>query len=629
MSKLNPLHAAVVLALGLFLGSSQAVAQADGESKEGEVEKPAPTVKLNYAKGHVWMGLGLSSDVVSLSVDRKGTMLALSGDGTLYRRTKGSTWRTVLGATGSRFGEGGLDEEDLLLDAESILEEAENLTEDDDADSERMDEDAEQDDAGVDADSEFEAGQDLNGTEFNPGELTDVLVEEENPIMATDDELPEAVVWASDYIAGVAFVVRPDGVWRSIDEGVIWSPVRGLAGVHQFSDGPDGVLLAATADGVRYSKDRGVVWMVNADPICRIETFDFAYADGVVFAGTAEGLFRSSNGLSWAKTLSRYDTDVPVWAVELDRYWEGGLWVAGPVGILRSDDGGEQLRAAGRNMLPGTRSLLPLDAPGHILAAGEDGVWESRDGGTRWRPIANGLPSSKNFHLAHGLKGPVVGGSDGVHALSAVAASPSVQAPERLKIPEGADMATVTRVALNRPGMAIGEVLTTGSIARALLLPKLMIKSDWSRSRMLAADYEDRSNRGHLKTGWDIGMTACFGGCNSAAGYSSYVDDVSYEVAESSGQVAVVGDEVYNTAGEGSLAPMAANVAERVTRYRTDVANRVSELVLARHRLLEAGQIVRALSLRDRIAHELDVQESTARIDVYTNGYFSRVLQGS
>ena len=91
----------------------------------------------------------------------------------------------------------------------------------------------------------------------------------------------------------------------------------------------------------------------------------------------------------------------------------------------------------------------------------------------------------------------------------------------------------------------------------------------------------------------------------------------------------MVGDEIYDTAGEGSLAPMAANVAERVTRYRTDVANRVSELVLARHRLLEAGQFVSVLSLKEQVAHRLDVQESVARIDVYTNGYFSRVLEGS
>ena len=45
--------------------------------------------------------------------------------------------------------------------------------------------------------------------------------------------------------------------------------------------------------------------------------------------------------------------------------------------------------------------------------------------------------------------------------------------------------------------------------------------------------------------------------------------------------------------------------------------------------LLEARPVVRTLTLREQVAHELDVSESTARLDVYTNGYFSRVLEGS
>ena len=190
-------------------------------------------------------------------------------------------------------------------------------------------------------------------------------------------------------------------------------------------------------------------------------------------------------------------------------------------------------------------------------------------------------------------------------------------------------MGSLTVIALNRPGMAMSEIVTRGAIARSLLLPKLTVRGRWNQDRMLSADYGARSNHGHYRTSWSLGLTACFGGCNSSSGYSSYIEDVGMEAAQSSGSVAVVGDEVYDTSGEGSLAPMAANVAERVTRYRTDVANRVTELVLARHRLLEARPVVQTLSLREQVAHQLDVAESTARLDVYTNGYFSRVLEGS
>jgi hypothetical protein len=78
----------------------------------------------------------------------------------------------------------------------------------------------------------------------------------------------------------------------------------------------------------------------------------------------------------------------------------------------------------------------------------------------------------------------------------------------------------------------------------------------------------------------------------------------------------------------GALAPVAANVAERMTQYRSEVANRVSELALARRRLVQARYDVRSLSLKDQAAHELRILESGARLDVYTNGYFTRVLDG-
>jgi hypothetical protein len=93
--------------------------------------------------------------------------------------------------------------------------------------------------------------------------------------------------------------------------------------------------------------------------------------------------------------------------------------------------------------------------------------------------------------------------------------------------------------------------------------------------------------------------------------------------------VTVVAGEVYDATGTASLAPMAAKVAGEVTRYRTDVSGRVSEMILARHRLLEARSIMYALSLREQVGHELEILESAARLDVYTNGYFTRVLTDS
>ena len=619
--RLQPSHslvAGVCVGLALLLVSVSAVAQ------QAEPEPVAPE-RINYAAGHVWMGSGLGASVVAIDSDASGTLIALSTEGAVFRRPSGGAWREVMGPTGVRLDDGeGLDEEDLLLDAEGFIDEFEDMTiEFEPAFGEDDSEDLSEDDPDAEDVPEVEGVEDLTD------DLTELYqIDEQGD---GSDVVPRAggVVWMSSMVANLALVSRSDGLWRSTDGGETWSPMDALGEVHAFADAPRGVIIAGTPYGRRFSKDDGRTWHSNLDPISRIETFDFAVDGDRIYAGTSEGLFLSKDGLSWAKLLSRYDADVPIWNVAIDRHWDGGLWVTGPVGILRSDDGGEQLRAAGRNMLAGTRSLLPLASPGHLLAAGVDGVWESRDGGMRWRPIVNGLPSPANHWLTEDQKGPVLGGIDGVFHLTK-AAPVAVTPPEKVQeTPDGADMGSLTVVALNRPGMAMSEIVTRGAIARSLLLPKLTIRGRWTQDRMLSADYGARSNDGHYRTGWNLGLTACFGGCNSSSGYSSYIEDVGIEAAQSSGTVAVVGDEVYNTSGEGSLAPMAANVAERVTRYRTDVANRVTELVLARHRLLEARPVVQTLTLREQVSHELDVAESTARLDVYTNGYFSRVLEGS
>lgn len=611
---------ASLIGLALLCFSPPLYAQEDGE------ESAVPQERTVYANGHIWIGAGLGASVRSLSTDAAGNIYVLASDGTVYRRPVGESWREGLGPTGLRLAdEGAVDEEVLLLDAEGALLDAEDLTAEEDEAFGDDDDDSDDDEA----DEVEESERPVESAADSLEDVADVFDVDSRGDGSSVGPRAGRLIWASEFTAGVVLVAREDGLWRSEDGGESWRDVGGLPPVHVFSDAPGGLIIAGTTEGLRFSGDAGQSWSANVDPISGIEVFHFARDGKTLFAGTEEGLFRSRDGLKWAKLLSRYDSDVPVWAVAIDRYWSGGLWVSGPVGVLRSDDGGEQLRAAGRNVLPGTVSLLALDSPGHLLAAGIDGVWESRDGGMRWRPVVNGLPSAANFRLQMGSNGPVVGGLDGVFSLTVADVKSATEAPQAIETPDGADMASLVVVALNRPGMVMSDVLVRGSIARSLLLPKLTISSKWSQQRMMSADYGARSNRGHFRSSWDLGLTACFGACTSGSSFVSFTDDVVFDSGGSYAEVAVVGDEVYSAAGEGSLAPMAANVAERVTRYRTDVSGRITELVIARHRLLEAGGIVKALSLKAQITHELDLAESSARLDVYTNGYFTRVLEGS
>ena len=56
------------------------------------------------------------------------------------------------------------------------------------------------------------------------------------------------------------------------------------------------------------------------------------------------------------------------------------VWLATSKGILRSDDLGQSMHMVGRNAPTGTTDLVALPEPGHLLAAGSQGAWETQTG---------------------------------------------------------------------------------------------------------------------------------------------------------------------------------------------------------------------------------------------------------
>ncbi len=626
MLRIYTVSCRMALCMGVFLSTVSLSAFAS----EPEVTEEVVTSVPPYADGHVWLSEGLNDALLSIAAGPQGAVLALAREGAVFRQSGADTWLEVLSSPGLRLDDGsGVDEEGLLLDAEGFLGEQEDqsaLTADEVRSRQTVD--------AADDDPEAEGRRVISEPNVDDSDLTDLFIEQDGE--ADSDAGPKAgrLVWLSTDMVGLAMVSRGDGLWRSLDSGRTWVPAGSVAPIYSLHDVPGrpGSVIAGTTQGLRISLDSGATWKRVKDPIADVVVYGFDGDGSTLYAGTGEGLFRSTDGVRWAKVLSRYDSDVPVWHVAVDRYWEGGLWVVGPVGILRSDDGGENLRQLSRNPMRGTSRLLPLERAGHVLASGIDGVWESTDGGMRWRPIAAGLPSPSNEVLVHGLDRPILAGVDGVFTLQRAVMSSAAPAVESVD-EQVVNMSELVRVSLVRPGMAMQEILTQRAVMRSLLLPKFNIDGRMTQQRMLSADHEARTNRGSERIGWTIGMTMCFGPCSSVSGFSSLDVDAAVELAESGAteysELAVVGNEVYVADTSGSLTPMAANVAERMTRYRSEVANRVSELVLSRHRLIEARGVVRTLSLREQVGHELDILESTARIDVYTNGYFTRIQSGS
>jgi hypothetical protein len=588
-----------------------------------------------WADGHRWQRFGLNTDVLSLTVSPSGTVLALAADSGVWRRGKGMTWRQVMDGTSTGLEDAtAIDEEELLMEAESVLDEQADYAQMNVRDTRGRDRADEED-----SDEEVDPESTILAPTYVDDEASDLLAD-----AADEDEWLESqdvpLVWAAPGTAGLVLCSRGDGLWRSEDDGISWIRLDGVQSArafHQSTRHPE-VIYGATKQGLRLSRDQGESWVGIHDPIANIPVHGFAEDDQHLWAGTDEGLFVSLDGLRWAKMVPRTDVDIPVWAIAVDPFWTKGLWLAGPVGILRSDDGGHELRPSGRIPLIGTDSLLTLSRAGHLLSGGSDGVWESQDGGVRWQRLARGLLDSKVNALALAPDGVLMAGPGGVFVLRRTSGMEVEIDLEALRLihAQVADMGELVDAALRRPGLATTNVLSRRRLVASMLLPKLTLSSKWVRYRTISADHEAKSNKGAIQTGWSIGVTACFGNCSSLTAFSELdvegvADNLGMEVSElaESTDVTVIGDEVYAGDEAGSLAPVAANVAQRLTRYRSEIANRVTELAVSRRRLVDARFEIAELSLRDQVAHELDIQEAAARLDVYTNGYFTRVLEGS
>ena len=551
-----------------------------------------------FAAGHIWRSLGLR-DLIAVG-EVGDALIALDTEGGLYRRPGGGRWELLIG--GSQ-GDAEVDQEEILLDAESAVQDF----------LEGGEVDAEEEDAPApDVDDGVQAGIQDAEQRLRDGHAS---------VMGT--------VWRSPRDPMLAIAAGVRGAWRSTDAGLHWEPLLTLEGASEILDTGlgHGVLLAATESGIRVSADAGLTWFGVVQDLDGVEIYDFAWDGSSLWAATAEGLYASRDGVQWHRSEAAGLPSGRVRSVATDPSTPGSFWVATDSGILRTDDGGKRFVQAGRNPLVGTRRLRTLSRPGHLLASGEDGVWESVDGGVQWSPLSTGLPGPEVAGLAITQDGPVIATRNGAYQLLH-------RAPEAAKTSSAAATGTteevppfseVMDVALRRAGVRLDPLSVGRAIAASLLAPKLAINGQLNLGRNRGANIDGLSNDGAYSHDWKIGLTLCFGGCGNTN--VSYVDSDTLDISEMEDLgITVVDGQIYeDTTANYSAA--GANVGERLSRYRNGLADIVTELYFSRIRLVSERAGLPGLSLRERVEHELEISEVTARLDAYTDGYFSRAVQ--
>jgi photosystem II stability/assembly factor-like uncharacterized protein len=124
--------------------------------------------------------------------------------------------------------------------------------------------------------------------------------------------------------------------------------------------------------------------------------------EGIVYAGTDDGLYKSTDGAATWEPAFKPSGSAIIYAVVTDPAVSGTLYLstigANPSGLLKSVDGGASWFPANAGLPAVTRSLAvdPLD-PDILYAGvecqptGDPCVYKTTDGAASWQPMSDGF----------------------------------------------------------------------------------------------------------------------------------------------------------------------------------------------------------------------------------------------
>lgn len=215
-------------------------------------------------------------------------------------------------------------------------------------------------------------------------------------------------VFVADVLDGDLVVGTQDGVFRSANDGATWEPSwQGATGI----GGGSGTIYAfeklfvsvgamgSLTDGIYATDDQGFSWSPAVVPPVNCQSTDFARDDDVLYAtlyGADRGVAASFDG---GATFNLTDPDWSNSSVLTCIHVHEGVVLAGSwEGIYRSGDGGENW-----SLNSGTGVVFDLVSHDGAVFAGlyPGGVLRSVNAGLTWSPVNTGLdPNTRINSLA-------------------------------------------------------------------------------------------------------------------------------------------------------------------------------------------------------------------------------------
>ena len=195
------------------------------------------------------------------------------------------------------------------------------------------------------------------------------------------------------------------GLFISTDRGATWEHKGWREYIRTFyvEAGSDGTLWSACGNGVLRSTDTGTTWVVttgwNVTEVLKVKA-DARNPD-VVYAATAYGVIKSTDrGTLWEKKVNgfhwKFTSDLCI-----DRQKSGRVLAATEEGVYRTTNGGEGWSRSG---LEGksVRVIVqdPRDARTFWAGTEEDGVFRTTDSGSSWSQRSSGLNHRTVYAIA-------------------------------------------------------------------------------------------------------------------------------------------------------------------------------------------------------------------------------------
>jgi photosystem II stability/assembly factor-like uncharacterized protein len=207
--------------------------------------------------------------------------------------------------------------------------------------------------------------------------------------LVTDPARPNTL-----YLAGLPANVPTNAILKSGDGGRLWTSINApplYAGA--LFAAPDGVLYAATGGGVFRSADGGRSWLPRltsttseAPPYDSVSTLVVSPANvSTLYLASDEGVWKTTNGGETWERSSNGIAAQPVYSLAVANDAESTVYASLESGLFRSRDGGKTWRRTHRPGALRPYSFLSV-APSDPRRLYGDGL-RSDDGGKTWREV--------------------------------------------------------------------------------------------------------------------------------------------------------------------------------------------------------------------------------------------------